>query len=134
MHLLRDDQTEKSALQDWCVILIGESGKMHRLGRYGREFSTMRFLADEWRNSKSCTERGTRRALGLSGMRERPERIGAKLRVLSGVSAGTEIELPVPVNIAFEFSPSASRWEWLSKLKFRMAREEARKAESERLQ
>jgi signal transduction histidine kinase len=68
---------------------------------------------------------------GLSGMRERAERIGAKLRVLSGGSAGTEIELSVPGNIAFEFSPSATRWEWLSKLKFRMAREETRKAESE---
>ena len=67
-------------------------------------------------------------------MRERAERIGAKLRVLSGVSAGTEIELSVPGNIAFEFSPSASHWGWLSKLKFRMAREETRKAESERQQ
>ena len=69
---------------------------------------------------------------GLSGMRERAERIGAKLRVLSGVSAGTEIELSIPGHLAFEFSPSRSRWEWLSKLKVRMAREELPKAESQR--
>jgi ligand-binding sensor domain-containing protein/signal transduction histidine kinase len=69
---------------------------------------------------------------GLSGMRERAERIGARLRVLSGVSAGTEIELSVPGHIAFEFSPSGSRWEWLSKLRFRMAQEEGTKAKSEK--
>ena len=39
---------------------------------------------------------------GLSGMRERAERIGGKLRVLSRVSAGTEVELSVPGYVAFE--------------------------------
>ncbi len=39
---------------------------------------------------------------GLSGMLERAERIEAKLRVLSRVGAGTEIELSVPGRIAFD--------------------------------
>jgi len=39
---------------------------------------------------------------GLSGMRERAERIGGKLRVLSRTSAGTEVELSVPGYVAFE--------------------------------
>jgi signal transduction histidine kinase len=69
---------------------------------------------------------------GLSGMRERAERIGARFRVLSGASAGTEIELSVPGNIAFEFPPAGSRWRWLSKLKLRTAREEESQAQSER--
>ena len=38
---------------------------------------------------------------GLQGMRERAERIGAQLRLLSKVSAGTEVELCVPSRIAF---------------------------------
>jgi signal transduction histidine kinase len=38
---------------------------------------------------------------GLVGMRERAEKIGAQLRVFSRPSAGTEIELDVPSNIAF---------------------------------
>jgi ligand-binding sensor domain-containing protein len=38
---------------------------------------------------------------GLSGMRERAERIGARLRMWSGPSAGSEIELLVPGQIAF---------------------------------
>lgn len=44
---------------------------------------------------------------GLSTMRERADRIGAKLKALSRTGAGTEVELRVPANIAFE-SPSTS--------------------------
>ena len=39
---------------------------------------------------------------GLQGMRERAERIGARLCVLSKVTRGTEVELSVPARIAFE--------------------------------
>jgi signal transduction histidine kinase len=39
---------------------------------------------------------------GLRGMRERAERIGARLRILSRVALGTEIELCVPDGIAFQ--------------------------------
>ena len=43
---------------------------------------------------------------GLSGMRERADRIGAQLHVMTSASAGTEIELSVPGNIAFQSDPS----------------------------
>jgi signal transduction histidine kinase len=43
---------------------------------------------------------------GLAGMRERAERIGARLRVWSGVAVGTEVELCVPGRLAFEQSGS----------------------------
>jgi signal transduction histidine kinase/ligand-binding sensor domain-containing protein len=39
---------------------------------------------------------------GLPDMRERAERIGGRLRIWSGAKAGTEVELSVPGNIAFE--------------------------------
>ena len=39
---------------------------------------------------------------GLTGMRERSEKIGANLRVRSRVGAGTEVELTVPGAIAYE--------------------------------
>jgi signal transduction histidine kinase len=39
---------------------------------------------------------------GLQGMRERAERIGARLRFWSRVALGTEIELCVPGRAAFE--------------------------------
>lgn len=53
---------------------------------------------------------------GLSGMRERAEEIGARLRLLSGAGAGTEVELSIPGDIAFEHLPS-DRWQrWFGKL------------------
>jgi signal transduction histidine kinase len=53
---------------------------------------------------------------GLSGMRERAERIGARLRVLSRADAGTEMELSVPGSIAFASRPSKGSRFWFSRL------------------
>jgi nitrate/nitrite-specific signal transduction histidine kinase len=39
---------------------------------------------------------------GLAGMRERAERVGARLRVWNRAAAGTEVALSVPNSIAFE--------------------------------
>jgi signal transduction histidine kinase len=47
-------------------------------------------------------ERGRDRHWGLRGMRERAERIGARLRLSSKVALGTEVELRVPGLIAFQ--------------------------------
>jgi signal transduction histidine kinase len=70
---------------------------------------------------------------GLSGMRERAERIGAKFKVSSGPSAGTEVDLSVPAHVAFRFPPSDTRWGWLTKLKLRLIPESLPKGESGRL-
>ena len=48
---------------------------------------------------------------GLSGMRERADRIGARFHVLSRASAGTEIELAVPADLAFQ-DRLERRWKW----------------------
>jgi ligand-binding sensor domain-containing protein/signal transduction histidine kinase len=53
---------------------------------------------------------------GLSGMRERAEEIGARLRLLSGAGSGTEVELTIPGHIAFEARPSERRRKWLARL------------------
>jgi ligand-binding sensor domain-containing protein/signal transduction histidine kinase len=53
---------------------------------------------------------------GLSGMRERAEKIGARLRLWSGAGVGTEVELSVPGNIAFESLPSGQRPRWFARL------------------
>jgi signal transduction histidine kinase len=50
---------------------------------------------------------------GLSGMRERAERIGARLRVLSRASAGTEIELTIPSRVAFVPEAPKRRPRWI---------------------
>jgi signal transduction histidine kinase len=50
---------------------------------------------------------GRKGHFGLTGMRERAERIGAEFKVLARTEGGTEMELCVPGNIAFAFvSPS----------------------------
>jgi len=51
---------------------------------------------------------------GLSGMKESTERIGGRCRVLSHAGAGTEIELSVPGQVAFE-SPSSPKWRRFAK-------------------
>jgi ligand-binding sensor domain-containing protein len=54
---------------------------------------------------------------GLIGMRERAEKIGAKLKVWSRADAGTEIELTVPEYVAFEKRSANRSRRWFSKLK-----------------
>ncbi len=60
-------------------------------------------------STSPCSESGREGHWGLSGMRERAERIGARLKVWSRPAAGTEVELVVPGHVAFQSgSPGAS--------------------------
>ncbi len=68
---------------------------------------------------------------GLSGMRERAKRIGAKFRVLSRTHGGTEIELRVPSGIAFESYPSATASSWFTRLYRRKQNEPSQRIRSE---
>jgi ligand-binding sensor domain-containing protein/signal transduction histidine kinase len=52
--------------------------------------------------------------LGLSGMRERAEKIGARVKVLSRAGGGTEVEFRLPSDIAFESHPSSPLWKRLT--------------------
>jgi len=65
---------------------------------------------------------------GLPGMRGRAEEIGARLKVLSGADIGTEVELSVPSDIAFESLASEHRRRWFAKLYPRKLRAEIIKA------
>lgn len=49
---------------------------------------------------------------GLSGMRERAERIGASLKVSSSAAGGTEVDLRVPGRIAFESTRERLSQSW----------------------
>jgi signal transduction histidine kinase len=53
---------------------------------------------------------------GLTSMRERAERIGARLDVRSRTPAGTEVELSVPSQIAFLNQSSIRPLNWLARL------------------
>jgi signal transduction histidine kinase len=67
-------------------------------------------------------ESGRENHWGLSGIKERTEKIGAKLKVLSRADAGTEIELSVPNHIAFETQNSVHPLKWLNKFNPRRAK------------
>jgi signal transduction histidine kinase len=68
---------------------------------------------------------------GLQGMRERAQRMGAKFRVLSRVGGGTEVELSVPGQLAYEFQPDEPTPRWLSRLHRGKNRNEEAKCASE---
>lgn len=53
---------------------------------------------------------------GLPGMRERAEKIGATLTVSSGSGIGTEVDLSIPGNIAYESFNSSRRPKWFTRL------------------
>ena len=53
---------------------------------------------------------------GLSGIRERAERIGAKIKVWSRPAGGTEVELSVPAYVAFLHYSSSRGPRWFSRL------------------
>src|SRR5215813_3931528 len=53
---------------------------------------------------------------GIPGMRERAEEIGAKLKLWSSEGAGTEVELSIPGQIAYELHSSRRGLSWLAKL------------------
>jgi signal transduction histidine kinase/ligand-binding sensor domain-containing protein len=71
---------------------------------------------------------------GLPGMRERAEKIGAKLRVLSRASAGTEVELTVPGQVAFQSHASARPRQWLTRFNLRPMAHDTKKPEGKRQQ
>lgn len=53
---------------------------------------------------------------GLTGMRERAESIGARLKVFSRSNAGTEVELLIPSHVAF-ISPANGARKWFQRAK-----------------
>ena len=74
---------------------------------------------------------GRDRHWGLAGMRERAEKAGARLIVRSRAAAGTEVELCVPSQIAFQCQFS-DRWQrWFAKLYPRKAGTETTEAKKE---
>jgi len=64
---------------------------------------------------------------GIPGMRERAEEIGASLKLWSRAGAGTEVELSIPGQIAYEIESSQRPGNWLTKLYLRKSNRNDRK-------
>ena len=71
---------------------------------------------------------------GLTGMRERAEKTGAKLRLWSRASAGTEVELTVPGHIAYQSPTSGRPRQWFTRFNPLPSGHEAKKRESKQAQ
>jgi signal transduction histidine kinase len=67
---------------------------------------------------------------GLKGMRERAERIGAKLNLFSNPGAGTQVVLTVAAELAFQSEEVGKRGGWVHKL-FRPDSVQSEKADRE---
>jgi signal transduction histidine kinase len=65
---------------------------------------------------------GTEGHWGLPGMRERAERIGARLKVSTRVAAGTEVELSIPAAVAFGPGAHGRTGGWRARLSRRPVR------------
>jgi signal transduction histidine kinase len=68
---------------------------------------------------------------GLSGMRERADGIGARLKVRSRAAAGTEVELSVPSRVAYPNQSPMRPPKWLASLSPRRAMVRLWKSETE---
>ncbi len=71
--------------------------------------------------SPQALRSGNGRRSGLSGMRERAEGIGARLKVRNRATAGTEVELSIPSRVAYLNQSSMRPLSWLATLSLRRA-------------
>ena len=78
--------------------------------RYSEELLWLQIRDDGVGISPEILEGGRSNHYGLAGMRERSEKIGAKLEIWSAAGTGTEIRLSVPAQIAYCALPPPSRW------------------------
>jgi signal transduction histidine kinase/ligand-binding sensor domain-containing protein len=78
--------------------------------RYGEHGLRMRIRDDgSGMDPKVLEEGGVAGHYGLRGMRERAQRMGARLDLWTEAGAGTEIQLTVPASVAYENSRGSTR-------------------------
>jgi signal transduction histidine kinase len=89
-------------------------------------------VSDDERGISDQTPRsGSDWRMWLSGLQERAEGIGARLKVRAHVTEGTEVELSVPGRVAYLNQSPGRPQKWLARLWSRRAMASPRKPESE---
>jgi signal transduction histidine kinase len=78
---------------------------------YHKDRLTLRVRDDGKGIDAQTVSAGRKGHWGLSGMRERAQKIGAQLSLWSNPGAGTEIELTIPANVAYPRKHEASLWQ-----------------------
>jgi signal transduction histidine kinase/ligand-binding sensor domain-containing protein len=88
--------------------------------RYGDQMLRLRIRDDgKGIDPEVLKEGGIPGHWGLRGVRERAERIGARVDFWSEAGAGTEFQLEVPANVAYETSPDGVRSRFFRKVRNR---------------
>ena len=77
--------------------------------RYSEQLLQLQIRDDGVGITPEILEGGRSNHFGLSGMRERAEKIGAKLEIWSATGTGTEIDLSIPATGAYCSSPPRAR-------------------------
>jgi signal transduction histidine kinase/ligand-binding sensor domain-containing protein len=95
----------------------GDAGTVEVEIDYSRDELRLCFVDDGRGVEAGVLEQGGRPGhWGLSGMRERAERIGGRLSIWSRPGAGTEVEFRMPAAAAYRPGLKTSRWKWLRRL------------------
>jgi signal transduction histidine kinase/ligand-binding sensor domain-containing protein len=89
---------------------------------YGRDHFRLLVRDDGQGIDREVLKAGREGHFGLSGLRERAEKIGARLKVRTAAGAGTEIDLLVPAVAAFEHPAPRGPMYWIAKLYSRDSR------------
>jgi signal transduction histidine kinase len=83
---------------------------------YGRDHFRLLIRDDGQGIDPEVLKAGREGHFGLSGLRERASKIGARLKIRTGTGAGTEIDLLVPAVAAFEHPAPRGLMNWIAKL------------------
>ncbi len=89
---------------------------------YGRDHFRLLVRDDGQGIDPEVLKAGREGHFGLSGLRERAAKIGARLKVRTAAGAGTEIDLLVPAVAAFEHPAPRGPMYWIAKLYSRDSR------------
>jgi signal transduction histidine kinase len=89
---------------------------------YGRDHFRLLVRDDGQGIDPEVLKAGREGHFGLSGLRERAAKIGARLKVRTAAGAGTEIDLLVPAVAAFEQPAPRGPMYWIAKLYSRGSR------------
>jgi signal transduction histidine kinase len=82
---------------------------------YGRDRVCLRIRDDGVGIDPQILSTGKAGHWGLSGMRERAQKIGAQLNIWSHSGAGTEVELAIPAKVAYPRFHNESLWRRISR-------------------
>ena len=83
---------------------------------FEEQFLRLRIRDDGKGIAPDIAEQGRAGHYGLAGMRERSQRIGSKLVILSGTGTGTEIDLSVAGSIAYAKPQARARFSWFPRM------------------